>query len=172
MVTTSDSATRPYTLAAGAGEAIWYVNNRATILATAAQTGGAFGLVHLVHMEVAIGHGPPLHIHHAEDEAFWILEGQLTVSCGDEEFAAGPGAFVYTPHGAPHTVRLEGNAPAKLLVLLTPGGGEGFFRDAGRPAAGPGLPLPAPPDVAALATVAARYHQEFIGPPLESTPRA
>jgi len=169
MVTTSGSATRPYTLAAGAGEAIWYVNNRATILATAAQTGGAFGLV---HMEVAIGHGPPLHIHHAEDEAFWILEGQLTVRCGDEEFAAGPGAFVYTPRGVPHTFRLEGNAPAKLLVLLTPGGGEGFFRDAGRPVAGPGLPLPAPPDVAALATVAARYRQEFIGPPLESTPRA
>lgn len=169
MVTTSGAATRPYTLAAGAGEAIWYVNNRATILATAAQTGGAFGLV---HMEVAIGHGPPLHIHRAEDEAFWILEGQLTVRCGDEEFAAGPGAFVYTPRGVSHTFRLAGDTPAKLLVLLTPGGGEGFFRDAGRPAAGPGFPPPAPPDVAALATVAARYHQEFIGPPLEPTPRA
>lgn len=124
MVTTSDSATRPYSLAAGAGEAIWYVNNRATILATAAQTGGAFGLV---HMEVAIGHGPPLHIHRAQDEAFWILEGQLTVRCGDEEFAAGPGAFVYTPRGVPHTFRLEGDAPAKLLVLLTPGGGRGLL---------------------------------------------
>jgi mannose-6-phosphate isomerase-like protein (cupin superfamily) len=166
METTYGSVVRPYTLDAGEGEAIWYVNNRATILATAAQTGGAFGLV---HMEVAIGHGPPLHIHRAEDEAFWILKGRLTVRCGDEEFAAGPGAFVYTPRGVPHTFRLEGDTPAKLLVLLTPGGGEGFFRDAGRPAAGPGCPSPAPPDVAALATVAARYHQEFIGPPLEST---
>lgn len=163
MVAPSASATRPYALEAGEGEAIWYVNNRATILATAAQTGGAFGLV---HMEVAVGHGPPLHIHHAEDEAFWILEGRLTVRCGDAEFAAGPGAFVYTPRGVPHTFRLEGGAPARLLVLLTPGGGEDFFIEAGRPAVGPGLPLPASPNVATLAPVAARYHQEFVGPPL------
>jgi mannose-6-phosphate isomerase-like protein (cupin superfamily) len=163
MEATTSGAMRPYALAAGEGEAIWYVNNRATILATAAQTGGAFGLV---HMEVADGHGPPLHIHRAEDEAFWVLEGRLTVRCGDTEFAAGPGAFVYTPRGVPHTFRLEGGAPARLLVLLTPGGGEGYFVEAGRPAAGPGLPLPAPPDVTMLAAIGAKYHQENIGPPL------
>src|SRR3954452_13182218 len=100
MVASPEVATRLYVLHAGDGEAIWYVNNRATILATAAQTGGAFGLV---HMEVAVGHGPPLHIHRAEDEAFWILEGRLTVRCGGAEFAVGPGAFVYTPRGVPHT---------------------------------------------------------------------
>lgn len=165
MKATPDAATRPYALTPGEGEAIWYVNNRATILASAAQTGGAFGLV---HMQVALGHGPPLHIHRAEDEAFWVLEGHLTVRCGDEEFAAGPGAFVYTPRGVPHTFRLEGGIPARLLVLLTPGGGEGFFVEAGRPAAGPGLPPPAPPDVAQLAAIGAKYHQEFVGPPLES----
>jgi mannose-6-phosphate isomerase-like protein (cupin superfamily) len=163
MQTVAEVTPRPYALMPGEGEAIWYVNNRATIIATAAQTGGAFSLV---HMEVAIGHGPPLHIHRAEDEAFWILEGPLTVRCGDEEFSAGPGSFVFTPRGVPHTFRLEGNLPARLLVLLTPGGGEGFFIEAGRPAAGPGLPPPGPPDVAALAAVAARYHQEFVGPPL------
>jgi len=167
MVAMSDPATQPYTLAAGEGEAIWYVNNRATILASAAQTGGAFGLI---HMEVAVGHGPPLHIHRAEDEAFWILEGRLTVRCGDAEFAVGPGDFVYTPRGAPHTFRLEGDTPARLLVLLTPGGGEGFFIAAGRPAAGPGLPPPAPPDVASLAAAAARFHQENIGPPMAPAP--
>src|SRR6478672_8261885 len=110
MDATIAPAMRPYALAAGEGEAIWYVNNRATILATAAQTGGAFGLV---HMEVAVGHG----------------------------------------------------TPARLLVLLTPGGGEGYFVEAGRPAAGPGLPPPAPPDVAMLAAIGAKYHQENIGPP-------
>jgi mannose-6-phosphate isomerase-like protein (cupin superfamily) len=163
MAGTVGAVTRPYALMPGEGEAIWYVNNRATILATAAQTGGAFGLV---HMDVAIGHGPPLHIHRAEDEAFWILEGQLTVRCGDDEFAAGPGTFVYTPRGVPHTFRLEGGVPARLLVLLTPGGGEGFCGDAGRPAACPGLPPPAPPDVATLNAVAAKYHQENNGPPM------
>lgn len=163
MAAIPGAAVRAYTLAAGEGEAYWYVNNRATILATAAQTGGMFSLV---HMDVAVGHGPPLHIHRAEDEAFWVLEGQLTVRCGEAEFAAGPGAFVYTPRGIPHTFRLEGDAPARLLVLLTPGGGEGYFIDAGRPATGPGLPPPAPPDIATLQAVAAKYHQENIGPPM------
>lgn len=169
MDATTAPATRPYALAAGEGEAIWYVNNRATLLATAAQTGGAFGLV---HMEVAAGHGPPLHIHRAEDEAFYILAGRITLRCGDDEFAAGPGAFVYTPRGVPHTFRPEGDTPVRLLVLLTPGGGEGYFVDGGRPAAGPGLPLPAPPDMATLAAVAVQYHQENIGPPLAPATRA
>ena len=157
------SALRPYALAPGEGEPVWYVNNRATILASAAQTGGAFGLV---DMKVAIGHGPPLHIHHDEDEALWVLEGHLTLRCGAETFAAGPGSFVFIPRGVPHTFRLEGNTPARLLVLLTPGGGEGFFVAAGRPAEGPGLPPPAPPDVARMTAVAADFGMTFVGPPL------
>lgn len=163
MEKATGSRMRPYALDAKAGDAFWYVNNRATIKASAADTGGAFGLV---DMWVAVGHGPPLHIHHTEDEAFWVLEGRLTVRCGDATFFAGPGSFVYTPRGIPHTFRLEGNAPARLLVMLVPGGGEGFFVEAGRPAEGQGLPEPKPPDVARFASVAARYHLEFVGPPL------
>ena len=94
------SALRPYALAPGEGEPVWYVNNRATILASAAQTGGAFGLV---DMKVAIGHGPPLHIHHDEDEALWVLEGHLTLRCGAETFAAGSRVVrLYPPRRAPH----------------------------------------------------------------------
>jgi mannose-6-phosphate isomerase-like protein (cupin superfamily) len=154
MDATTAPATQPYALAAGEGEAIWYVNNRATILATAAQTGGAFGLV---HMEVAAGHGPPLHIHHAEDEAFWVLEGQLTVRCGDAEFAAGPGSYVYTPRGVPHTFRVEGAEPARTLMINTPAGLIGFFRELGRPAPTPTLPPPSRPDLAALRRVSEAY---------------
>ena len=71
METNTVKATSPYVLSKGEGEAIWYVNNRATIKATAAQTGGVFGLVEML---VAPNHPIPLHIHHAEDEAFWVLE--------------------------------------------------------------------------------------------------
>ena len=163
MEATTGSGTQPYALNADEGTAVWYVNNRATIKADAAQTGGAFGLV---DMQVAVGHGPPLHIHHTEDEALWVLEGQLIVRCGDATFTAGPGSFVFTPRGVPHTFRLEGSVPARLLVLLIPGGGEGFFVEAGRPATGPGLPAPAPPDIPRLQAVAATYDLEFVGPPL------
>lgn len=163
MAAATDSPVRPYVLDADEGQAIWYVNNRATIKARADQTGGSFGLL---EMQVAIGHGPPLHVHHTEDEVLWVLEGQLTVRCGDETFSAGPGACVFTPRGVPHTFRLEGDTPARLLVLVVPGGGEGFFIEAGRPAENDGLPVPAPPDVAHMRAIAAKYDMEFVGPPL------
>ncbi len=87
METTTGATAGPYVLGEGEGEAIWYVNNRATIKARAAQTGGAFGLVEML---VAPNHPIPLHIHHAEDEALWVLEGQLTVRAGDRTYTAGP----------------------------------------------------------------------------------
>jgi mannose-6-phosphate isomerase-like protein (cupin superfamily) len=156
-------AASPYVLDKGEGEAIWYVNNRATIKATAAQTGGVFGLVEML---VAPNHPIPLHIHHAEDEALWVLEGQLTVQAGDTMYTAGPGSFIFGPKGVPHTFRVDGSTPARLLVLMVPGGGEGFFVEAGRPAEGDGLPQSQPPDLVQLQAMMEKYHQEVVGPPL------
>lgn len=163
MAARPGSAVQPFVLGGDEGQAFWYVNNRATIKASAETTGGQFGLVEMI---VAPGHGPPLHIHHAEDEALWVLEGRFTFQIGDEMIAAGPGAFVFQPRGTPHTFRLESATPARLLVLLVPGGGEGFFVAGGRPAAGEGLPAPAAPDFAQLQAAAEQYHLEFVGPPL------
>lgn len=165
MQTDSESK-RPYVLAAEEGPAHWFVNNRAIIKASASQTGGAFGLV---EMQLGPGHSPPLHIHRAEDESLWLLEGRLTVQCGDQTFTAEPGAFIYTPRGVPHTFKIEGTTLPRLLVLFTPGGGEEFFIDAGRPAEGKGLPAPAPPDVERLQASATKYHQENVGPPLSQS---
>jgi mannose-6-phosphate isomerase-like protein (cupin superfamily) len=163
METNIVKATTPYVLGKGEGEAIWYVNNRATIKATAAQTGGVFGLVEML---VAPNHPIPLHIHHAEDEAFWVLEGELTVQAGSTMYTAGPGSFVFGPKGIPHTFRVDSSTPARLLVLMVPGGGEAFFIEAGRPAEGDGLPQPQPPDLVQLQKMMEKYHQEVVGPPL------
>src|SRR5215475_1220712 len=76
------------------GRAIWFLSNRMTIKATGASTGGAFGLVESL---IAPGFSPPLHVHHREDESFWVLEGELTMRCGDRSFRAGPGSFVFLP---------------------------------------------------------------------------
>jgi quercetin dioxygenase-like cupin family protein len=167
MEATSSPVPQPYVLNPGEGEAFWYVNNRATLKASATATGGQFSLVEMV---VAPGHGPPLHIHRAEDEALWVLEGQFTFQIGDDLVVASPGTFVFQPRGVPHTFRLDGIAPGKLLVLLIPGGGEGFFIAGGRPAAAGGLPPPSVPDVAQVATAAATYHIAFVGPPLAPEP--
>jgi cupin domain len=48
------------------------------------------------------GFGPPLHIHHREDEAFYLLDGAMQVVCGEDRWEAGPGSLVMLPRGVPH----------------------------------------------------------------------
>jgi mannose-6-phosphate isomerase-like protein (cupin superfamily) len=152
----------------GEGQVIWFLRNRMTIKATARSTGGAYGLVESL---IAPGFSPPLHVHHREDEAFWVLEGAVSMRCGDRTFRAGPGAFVFLPRNVPHTFVVEGDVPARMLTLLTPGGGEGVFIEGGRRAEGDGLPPAAPPDIEALKRVSERYGAEIVGPPMAPTGR-
>jgi mannose-6-phosphate isomerase-like protein (cupin superfamily) len=147
----------------GGGQPIWFLRNRMTVKATAASTGGAFGLVESL---VAPGFSPPMHVHHREDESFYVLDGELTMQCSEKRFVATAGAFVFLPRGVPHTFVVEGDRPARMLTFLTPGGGEGVFIEGGRRPEGEGLPPAAPPDVAALRAVSARYGAEIVGPPI------
>lgn len=108
----------PRRVAPGEGEAVWFTNNRMTLKATAETTGGAYGLVEAL---APAGSGPPLHVHHREDETFWVLEGTLTVRCGERTFGAGPGSYVFLPRGIPHTFVVEGDSPARIVSISTPG---------------------------------------------------
>lgn len=167
-MTAAQSTTDAQFMRPDEGRAIWFLANRMTIKATGANTGGAFGLVESL---IAPGFSPPLHVHHREDESFWVLEGEVTMRCGDESFRAGPGAFVFLPRDVPHTFVVEGDAPARMLTLLTPGGGEGMFIEGGRPAEGDGLPPAAPPDIERLKRVSERYGAEIVGPPMAPSRR-
>lgn len=128
-----------------------------------ADTGGEFGLIETVARP---GFSPPLHVHANEDETFWIVEGEVTVVCGEETITAGPGAMVFLPRGVPHTYRVDGELPARLTTVITPGGMEDFFAKAGRPAEGPGLPPQAPPNIEALTRWSAEFGIQIVGPPL------
>lgn len=165
--TTADS--NGLTLGAGEGDAIWFLTNRITIKARARTTGGAYGLF---EAELPAGFSPPLHVHHREDETFWILDGDFSVQCGDRRFRAGPGAYVFAPRGIPHTFVVDGPSPGRLLTLLTPGGGEEFFTAMGRPAEAGGLPPPEPIDIPRLKQIAARFGIDIVGPPMTSTTEA
>jgi quercetin dioxygenase-like cupin family protein len=147
----------------GAGEATWFLGNRMIVKADAESTGGGFGLV---ESWIPAGSSPPLHIHHREDESFWVLEGRVRFRCGGEDIEAGPGSFVFLPREVPHTFVVDGDETAHILTLLAPGGGERFFVDGGRVPDGPGLPPPGPPDIEKLQRVAPRYGMEIVGPPL------
>ena len=153
----------------GEGSTIWFLRNRMTIKATAETTGGAYGLFESL---VAPGFSPPLHVHHREDETFWVLEGDVSMRCGDRTIRVGAGSFAFLPRGVPHTFVVEGDTPARMLTLLTPGGGEGFFIQAGRPAEHDGLPPSAPIDIALLKRVGEQFGAEIVGPPMAPTPIA
>jgi mannose-6-phosphate isomerase-like protein (cupin superfamily) len=165
---TAFTTAAPHALALGPGEgqAIWFLRNRMTIKATAQTTGGLYGLV---ESWLAPGFSPQLHIHHREDESFWVLEGELTMRCGDETFRASPGSYVFLPRRVPHTFVVEGNAPARLLTLMTPGGAEGFFVEAGEPADGDEPPPAAPLDVELLKQIAEKFGAEIVGAPMRPT---
>jgi quercetin dioxygenase-like cupin family protein len=93
-------ARSPFTVNVREAPAYVSVGELVTLLASAEQTGGLFGLMEGV---LAKGAEPPPHVHHREDESFFVLEGSLVVRVGDEVFSASPGSFVFCPRNVPHT---------------------------------------------------------------------
>lgn len=73
--------------------------------------------------------GAPRHVHTHEDEYFYVLEGRITVSVGDEECEAGPGSFVYLPRGVPHHWDVLEGGPARLLMMTVPAMLEEFLKE-------------------------------------------
>lgn len=128
------------------------------IRATAESTKGAFGLIE--HWEAPVGFATPYHTHHREDESFFVLEGEIAFVCGGKWMKAGPGAFVYGPREVAHGFEVIGDSPARMLLMCTPGGFEGFVLEQKTSIAGP----PSPPDMGRLMTLADRYGIDIHGP--------
>ena len=94
------------------------------------------GRVAMVDNDVAAGFGgPPLH-YHDFDEAFYVLEGELTFQLGDELFTRGPGELAFAPAGAHHTFANLSGADARTLIVITPAGFERYFDRMAAKAAG------------------------------------
>jgi len=163
MASNGSSGGRAAASGSNDGQAIWFLRNRMMIRATAEMTGGAYGLV---ETWLPPGFSPPLHVHHREDEAFWVLEGVMTMVCGDRAMSGGPGSYFFLPRDVPHTFVVEGDAPAHMLTLLSPGGGEEFFAAAGRPAENDGFPPAGRVDIDLLKRAADRFGMEILGPPI------
>ena len=124
----------------------------ADILATHEQTGGSFGVWRYTSDNRS---GPPLHIHHAEDEFFYVVKGKFDFQLDDCITRAPAGSFVFIPKEAIHTFRHVGPEPGVLLGTVHPAGFEGLFRDL------PGA------DVEGAKALFTKYHMEVVGPPLE-----
>ena len=93
-------------------------------LAAGDDTNGGYYLVEAI---VPPEGGPPFHIQTREEEAFYILEGELSFYGDDGEIVAGPGTYLNIPKGAKHRFRNNGSETAKMLFFFTPAGIEGLF---------------------------------------------
>lgn len=101
-----------------------------TFKASGEDTGGAYSLTDSM---VPPQGDPPPHIHHREDEAFRVLEGELEVLVGENKFKAGAGSFVHLPKVVLHSYQNVGTGPARLLTLMVPAGLERFVEEVGNP---------------------------------------
>jgi quercetin dioxygenase-like cupin family protein len=162
-VTAIERAKLGYGLGTDEGEAFWLLGMLETIKIGREDTGGEYGLVEAV---VRKGDGSPWHVHHNEDEWFYVLEGEFTLYVGDERLTLAAGGFAFGPKGVPHTFIAETEG-ATVLIGFQPFEFEGFMREAGEPATERVLPPPldAPPDMALLLPIAARNGFDILGPP-------
>ena len=122
--------TKPYRVASGEGLAnVWWKTGRMTVKAGGAETGQAFAQV---EADGPRGDATPRHVHHNEDETFYVLEGEVTVLVGDERIDLGRGDYCYAPRGVAHAdiVRSE---RARFLTTISPAGLEQLFVTLGIP---------------------------------------
>jgi mannose-6-phosphate isomerase-like protein (cupin superfamily) len=113
-----------------------YAGGIVSILLSGDATGGQFSAWQATQRP---GSEPPLHVHHASDETFFVLEGEMRIMVGDEILDAPAGSVVFAPRGVPHTFRIK-SSQATVLTICTPAGFEEWFRELGRPATSFELP--------------------------------
>lgn len=112
--------------------------------------------------EVAPNGGPPLHVHHAQDETLHVQSGRFKVRVGGQEEILEPGGFIYMPMGQPHAFQNLTDQPAEVIIVFAPGGGHRFFEELA-PAT-----RTASPDKAVIAAIFERHGMTLLGPPLSS----
>jgi quercetin dioxygenase-like cupin family protein len=132
-----------------------------TMKASAGETGGAFLLFEDF---MAQGKVTPLHVHTNEDEALYVLEGEILVHIDGTDHPIGPHGLAVAPRGVPHAF-LVTSPTARVLTLQTPGSAEAFYRGASEPATADTDPS-GPVDFARVREAAERSGgMRVIGPP-------
>jgi mannose-6-phosphate isomerase-like protein (cupin superfamily) len=157
---------RPYSKSSQTAD-FQFFGSPTVLHATGEQTEGRFFL--LEHISMAPGMASPYHLHHNEDEAFYVLEGQVRFVCDGSWLTAGAGTWVYGPREIAHGFKVIGSEPARMLLMCAPAGFEKFVLELCAPLDA----VPAPPDMGKLMAAAARFNVDILGPlPDETDPAA
>ena len=145
-------------LDAGEGKQGRVITDVVTIKALAADTGGAYSLFEVLTPPAG---GCPPHAQRYEEETVYVLEGRYAFLLGEATLELGPGDYVFVPRGMRHAFSNIGSEPARMLILITPGGiHDQFFDEVGDHAAC----HPGQPDLAKVLAVAPKYGIEFSSP--------
>ena len=144
-------------------QSVWFSGWLLTFLATGEETNGQFALMEQVARK---GNVPPRHIHHREDETFYVVEGEMTFFVGDETLKATAGTMVFAPRDVAHSFTID-SEQVRILVMVSPAGVEGFFKECSVPA--PAMTLPPlttePPysgEIQKMMALATTYGFEFV----------
>jgi len=142
------------------GRTIAVVGDLYRFLATGDETDGKYAMWEAV---VPPGGGPPPHVHSREEESFYVLEGEITLTVNGERMMATAGTFANMPVGTPHSFKNESDRPAKMLLSVAPAGLEQMFFEVGVPLAeGATTALPPTKDeIEKMLAVAPKYGIEI-----------
>jgi mannose-6-phosphate isomerase-like protein (cupin superfamily) len=143
------------------GEPTWFFNALMTTVASTAETAGAYSLTE--HLVTAASN-PPMHVQVDEDEAFYIIDGEVEFEVDGQVAVATPGTFAFVARGAAHCFRVLTDT-ARMLVICSgkPSDNlEDFFLAMGEPATERVLPTPAAPDEQRLAMLCVRTGIELV----------
>jgi quercetin dioxygenase-like cupin family protein len=146
-------STQPVVLSRGEGTHLDVLGETITLLVSGQQTNGAFTVLSGTSPP---GGGTPLHQHHNEDEALYVLEGEYAIQCGARTVRAGPGSFVFAPRDVPHKLTNMSTGPSTHLGIISPAGFERFFQEISQ--------LPRPPAVEQIVAIAAKYRLDILAP--------
>jgi quercetin dioxygenase-like cupin family protein len=136
--------------------------DRYTFLVTGAQTNGGYFIMEGI---IPPGGGPPLHIHHREEESLYLLEGVLDITLGEKKVKATTGDFVQIPRGTIHGFLNAGGTIARMLLFFSPAGMDKYFEEVLEPAQNRSAAIQPVTEALIARMVAAgpKYGIEFVG---------
>jgi quercetin dioxygenase-like cupin family protein len=130
------------------------------IRASGAETSGTLSLIEQV---IPPGFESPWHIHHDEDESFYVIEGDVTVVVADRSISLHTGGYAFGPRGIPHGFRIDGARPARVLLMTSGDRFAEFVRAVSQPSDAPASE-PTEADLQQLVAAARLYGLSILGP--------
>lgn len=160
---TMDRSPTPYVLGPDGGEPRWSFGTLTVVKATGALTGER---VAVIEDHAPRGDGAPLHRHLDDEESFYVLEGEIAFTIGnDPPVTAGSGSFVHLPGGVAHAFEVT-SASARYLIVTTPRHGR-FYEAISDRAPSPSLPPPSEPDWDRIAAACQAFGVELLADPVD-----